>query len=68
MAATDGISGYVRGDAIYPYYLEACHDVGIEPLAQCTVLGALGKKVGKKRLRIKGNQVTCYNLPKRRPR
>jgi len=68
MAREDGISGYVRGDLLVAYYIEACWEVGLEPLAQHVLLAALGKRLGKKRLRIEGSQVTCYRLPKRRPR
>jgi hypothetical protein len=68
LAAEDGISGPVRGDLLFPYYLEVCHLAGLQPLAQHVVLGELGKKLGKKRLRVGSRQYTHYIFPKRRTR
>jgi hypothetical protein len=65
-ASRDAISGVVRGDALYEYYTEACHEEGITPLSPVKVLTALARRVDKVRPRIDGKQVTCYKLPKRR--
>jgi len=68
LAKIDRIGGYIPSDLLVAYYIEACHEAGIEPRGQQSVLTALGKKVKRKRMRIEGRQVTCYLLPRQRSR
>ena len=66
LAAEDGLHGYVRGDLLMAYYLEACWEHGLEPLPQHTVLGALAQRTSKRRIRVDGRQRSYYKVPKRR--
>lgn len=66
LAAEDGLHGFVRGDLLMAYYLEACYEYGIEPLPQHTVLAALAQRTSKRRIRVDGRQRSYYKVPKKR--